>query len=412
MTSAPRQPAMAFIFVTLMLSVLGFGLLIPVLPGLVTEFQGGSVAAGSHSYGLLVGVFALLQFIGAPILGALSDRFGRRRVILIALAGAAIDYVILALAPNMTWLFIGRSISGFTAGIMATANAYVADVTPPEQRAHGFGLLGAAFGIGFVIGPLVGGVLGNLDLRLPFWFAAGCAALNWLYGFFVLPESLRPENRRAFAWSRANPLGAIRGLARFPAVRSLADAYFIVLLSQAMIYSTWVLYTSYRYAWSAAQVGLSLGAAGVMSALVQATLVRRVVARFGDARAAIFGFTMTITALLCYGFATRGWMIYFIIVIGAFGGISGPAVQSYITKRVPPDEQGGVQGVFSGLASLAGIPGPLISTWSFGWAIDEGRRWHVPGIAFFEGALLVAIGLALVVRATRREAGNNARNVK
>ncbi|MDO8539065.1 MAG: TCR/Tet family MFS transporter [Opitutaceae bacterium] len=399
----PRQPAMAFIFVTMVLSVLGFGLLIPVMPALVTEFQGGSVAGGSHWYGTLVGVFALLQFIGAPILGSLSDRYGRRRVILIALAGAAVDYVIMANAPNMTWLFIGRMISGFTAGVMATANAYVADVTPPEKRAHGFGLLGAAFGIGFVIGPLIGGWLGGINLRLPFWFAAGCAALNWLYGFFVLPESLRPENRRAFSWARANPLGALRGLARFPAVRSLADAYFILMLSQTIVYSTWVLYMSYRYRWSMGEVGLSLGVAGLLSALVQATLVRRVVARLGDARAVVLGFSMSITALICYGLATKGWMIYVIIIIGALGGLSGPAVQSYITKHVPPDEQGGVQGVFSGLASLAGMPGPLIGTWSFGWAIAEGRSWHVPGIPFFEGALFVMLALALVLRSFRME---------
>ena len=397
-----RTPAVGFIFVTIVLSVLGFGLLIPVLPGLVTEFNGGQVAAGSHSYGLLVGVFALLQFIGAPILGALSDRVGRRKIILIALAGASIDYVIMANAPNMTWLFIGRMISGFTAGVFATANAYVADVTPPERRAQSFGLLGAAFGIGFVIGPLLGGVLGAINLRLPFWFAAGCAALNWLYGFFVLPESLKPEHRRSFDWRRANPIGALHALKRFPTLRGLAEAYFLLTLSQTMLFSTWVLCMGYRYNWNTSQVGFSLGLAGIMSALVQATLVKRIVPRLGDARAALTGYAITIVSLTAYGCATQGWMIYVIILVGAFGGVAGPALQSYITKHVPPGEQGAVQGVFAGLASLAGIPGPLIGTWSFGWAIAPGRSWHVPGIAFFEAALIVGLALVLAWRTFRR----------
>lgn len=402
-TTQGRPAAVGFIFVTMVLSVLGFGLLIPVLPGLVTEFQGGKVYAGSHAYGVLVGVFALLQFIGSPVLGSLSDRIGRRRVILLSLAGASIDYVIMANAPNMTWLFVGRMISGFTAGVLATANAYVADVSPPEKRAQSFGLLGAAFGIGFVIGPLVGGLLGAVNLRLPFWFAAGCAALNWLYGFFVLPESLKPEHRRPFSWKRANPIGAIKALGRFPAVRSIADAYFILMLGQAMLYSTWVLCMTYRFNWSTNQVGLSLGLAGVMSAIVQATLVRRVVGALGDTRAALLAFAVAIVAHIGYGFATEGWMIYVIILIGAFGGIAGPALQSYITKHVPPTEQGSVQGVFAGLSSLASIPGPLIGAWSFGWAISPERRWHVPGIVFFECAVLVALAWVLAARTFRKE---------
>jgi DHA1 family tetracycline resistance protein-like MFS transporter len=388
----------------MVLSVLGFGLLIPVLPGLVTEFQGGDVAGASHAFGLLVGVFGLLQFVGSPILGALSDRFGRRRVILVSLAGASIDYVIMALAPTLGWLFVGRCISGFTAGILATSNAYVADVTPPDRRAQAFGLLGAAFGIGFVLGPLVGGLLGGVNLRLPFWFAAGCAALNWLYGMFVLPESLKPEHRRPFSWSRANPIGALKSLRRFPTVRRLADVYFIIMLSQAVLYSTWVLYMTYRYGWTSREVGLSLGVAGVAAALVQATLVRRVVGRIGDRRAVVAGFCATIVALLCYGLAPSGWMIYCIIPIGALGGVSGPALQSYISRRVPPNEQGAVQGVYSGLGSLANVPGPLLGTWSFGWAIAN-RSWaHLPGIAFFEGAALLGIGLFVLLRAFRDDA--------
>lgn len=400
--TSSRQPAIGFIFVTMVLSVFGFGLLIPILPEFVKEFSGGSYQSGSHAYGVLVGVFALLQFIGSPILGALSDQFGRRRVILISLAGASIDYVIMANAPNMTWLFFGRMISGFTAGILATTNAYVADVTPPEKRAQGFGLLGAAFGIGFILGPVLGGLLGSISLRLPFWFAAGCAALNWLYGYFVLPESLKPEHRRPFSWKRANPIGALSALGRFPSVRGLADSYFIMMLCQTLLYSTWVLYMGYRYHWTSRVVGISLGVAGVLSAVVQATIARRAVAYFGEKKAALLGFGATMVALAGYGLSTQGWMIYLIMPIGALGGIAGPAVQSFVTKHVPANEQGSVQGIFSGLGSLAGIPGPLIGTWSFGWAISLSDYPFMAGLSFFEGALLVAIASWLAVRAFRR----------
>ncbi len=400
--SSPRQPAVGFIFITMVLSVLGFGLLIPVLPALVKEFNGGDVAAGSHTYGVLVGVFALLQFIGAPILGSLSDRFGRRKVILLSLAGSSIDYVIMALAPNLAWLFLARCISGFTAGVLATANAYVADVTPPEKRAQSYGLLGAAFGLGFIIGPLLGGFLGGYSLRLPFWFAAGCAALNWLYGFFVLPESLKPENRRPFSWARANPIGALKALKRLPAVRGLVESYFLVMLAQAMLYSIWVLYTGHRYSWDTKQVGLSLCAVGVLSSIIQATLVKKAVTALGDSRAMLAGFLLSITAQIGYGFAPQGWMIYTIMCVGSLAGITGPALQSYITKHVPPNEQGAVQGVFSGLMSLAGIPGPLISTWSFGWAVGPGQPSWLSGLPFFLSASMVLLALVLAVRSFSR----------
>lgn len=399
-----REPAVGFIFVTMVLAVLGFGLLIPVLPGLVTQFQGGDVSVGSHTYGILVGVFALLQFVGSPILGALSDRFGRRKVILLSLAGASVDYVIMANAPDLTWLFIGRMISGFTAGVLATANAYVADVTPPEKRAHNFGLLGAAFGIGFIIGPLIGGLLGSVSLRLPFWFAAVCAAINWLYGFFVLPESLAPENRKPFDWRKANPLGALKALGRFPAVRNLADAYFLVMISQAMVFTTWVLYTGYRYHWSAGQVGATLCLAGVVSAVVQAFLVKKVVARLGVNRSIVLGLCSSVASLTLYGLATEGWMIFVIIFAGALGNVTGPALQAYVTTRVPPTEQGSVQGIFAGLSSLSAIPGTLIGTWSFSWGIAPGSAWHLPGISFFEAALMVVFSLLLVLRVFAREA--------
>jgi len=404
--SAPtpsRKPALGFIFVTVVLAVLGFGLLIPVLPELVKQFKGGNVASGSHVYGVLVSVYALMQFFGSPILGSLSDRFGRRKVILIALAGSSLDFAVMALAPNLTILFIARMVGGLTAGIISTANAYVADVTKPENRAQGFGMLGAAFGIGFIIGPLVGGVLGSLDLRLPFWAAAGCSAANWLYGYFVLPESLAPENRRAFSWKRANPIGALVALKRFPAVLGLAESYFILTLGQMMLFSIWALYTSHRYGWDPKHVGFSLTLVGALSAFVQAALAKRILGAIGDMRGVIVGLILSATAQLLYGLAPQAWMIYAIIVIGSCAGIAGPAMQSYITKHVPSNEQGAVQGIYSGLASLAGIPGPLISTWAFGWAVKPGQPAWLAGIPFFIAAALALIALALAARSFAKD---------
>ena len=399
-----RQPALRFIFITLVLAIVGFGLLIPVLPKLVVQFRGGDVASGSYTFGWLISSYALMQFVGSPILGALSDQLGRRRVILIATAGSAIDYFIMANAPTLTWLFVARIIAGFTAGVLATANAYIADVTPPEKRAQAFGLLGAAFGIGFIIGPVLGGFLGNISLRLPFWFAAGCSTLNWIYGFIVLPESLKPENRRVFSWRRANPVSALIALRRFPAVLGLVESFFILTLAQILLQSTWALYTDYRYGWNPLQVGLSLMFVGVTTALVQATVVKRLVPALGDTRAVVLGLCISMAAQVGYGLATHGWMIYAIICAGALAGIAGPALQSYVTRHVPANEQGVVQGVFAGLQSLAAIPGPFIASHSFGWAIAQTGRWHQPGIAFFEGALLTLVGLGLAVRSFQMDA--------
>ncbi|HVT72352.1 MAG TPA: TCR/Tet family MFS transporter [Lacunisphaera sp.] len=399
---SPRQPGIGFIFVTVMLAVVGFGLLIPVLPKLVVQLEGEGIASGSSTYGWIITIYAMMQFVGSPILGSLSDRFGRRRIILIATAGSMCDYGIMAWAPTLTWFFVARTIAGFTAGVLSTANAYIADTTPPEKRAHAYGILGAAFGVGFILGPVAGGLLGNIGIRLPFWFAAGCAAANWLYGFFVLPESLKPENRRSFDWKRANPFGALLALRRFPAVLSLVESFFLIMLSQAMLYSIWALYMDYRYHWNPRDVGLSLALAGVTTGLVQGGLVKRIVPRLGVTRTVVVGLCVSIGSMICYGLATKGWMIYAVICFGAFAGITGPALQTYITKHVPANEQGGVQGVLTGLQSLAGIPGPWIGTHSFGWAIDPAKSFHVPGIAFFEGAGLVCIALGLAVRSFRK----------
>ena len=402
--ASPRPAGVGFIFVTLVLAVIGFGLLIPVLPKLIVQLNGGEIASGSHVYGWIICSYALMQFVFSPILGALSDRYGRRRIILIATAGSALDYFIMANAPTLAWFFVARIIAGATAGVLSTANAYIADITPPEKRAQSFGLLGAAFGIGFIIGPVAGGLLGQIDIRLPFFAAGVCSSINWLYGYFALPESLKPENRREFSWGRANPIGALYALKRLPSVLGLAECYFIMMLAQTMLQTTWALYTGHRYDWGPLAIGLSLMAVGVLTGLVQATLVKRLVPKWAETKSVLIGFIASIIALLCYGLATQGWMIYVIMIFGSCAGISGPALQSYITKHVPANEQGSVQGVYGGLASLAGIPGPLLGSWSFGWAVAADRPAWLAGTPFFLGAGITLLALWLAVRTFRQDA--------
>ena len=394
--TTPRKPALGFIFVTLVLMVLGFSIIIPVLPGLVTKFEGGNIAQGSHYYGWLLGVFGAVQFCMSPILGSLSDRYGRRKVILVALAGTAVDYLIMGFAPN--WMFIARTISGATAGALAACYAYIADVTPPEKRAQGFGLVGAAFGLGFVLGPIVGGFLGDIALQLPFFVAAGFVAANWLYGMFVLPESLPLENRRAFSWKRANPVGSLLALRRFRGVVDLAMMYFTFMFGNSMLQSIWVLYTGYRYHWSHTQVGLSLAFVGTMAMVVQGGLVKRIIAFTGERKGLVIGLLISAFIMVAYGTATRGWMIYWLVLLGAWGGIAGPAAQSLITKHVPPNEQGALQGSLSGLTSLTTVFAPLLAAWSFGRCIADDARWRIPGIAFYEASALMLIALALAIR--------------
>ena len=399
-----RAPALGFIFVTLVLLVLGFGIIIPVLPGLVTQFEGGSVAEGSNAYGSLIGVFALMQFVASPVLGALSDRYGRRRVLFVALAGSIVDNLVMGLAPSLGWLYLGRMIAGATAGVIATCSAYIADVTPPEKRAQSFGLIGAAFGLGFVVGPAVGGLLGHYNLRLPFFASAACLVVNLLYGVFVLPESLPPARRRAFEWKHANPIGALAMLRRFPGILGLAGVYFLYLLGSVMLQSIWVLYTAYRYHWSTRQVGLSLAAVGVATAIVQGWLVRPILERLGEPRGLAAGLLLTAVAMIGYGCAPAGWMVYVIIVLASFGGIAGPATQSLITRHIPADEQGAVQGVLASLSSLAGIFGPPVAAWSFGLCIAPGLALQLPGVAFFEASTLLLLAFGLALRAFRADA--------
>lgn len=399
--AAKRAPAVGFVFVTYVFVVLGFGVLIPVLPKLVTQFRGGDVSDGSHAYGALVGTFAFLQFLCAPILGALSDRFGRRPVILLSLAGAALDYLIMGFAPTLGWLFVARVVAGALAGSIAAANAYVADVTAPEHRAQNYGLLGAAFGLGLVLGPALGGFLGQINLRLPFFAAAGLAALNWLYGALVLPESLPPERRRSFSWRRANPVGTLLALRRFASVLPLAVVQLLAMLAQFTVHSTWVLYTGYRFHWSTSQIGLSLALVGTMGMLVQGGLVRWLAPRLGERRCIVSGQLLAVASLIAFGLTAQDWMIYVLIPLGALANIAPPSLQGLISRQVPAEEQGALQGALAGLGSLAGVIAPPAAAWAFGFCIDPGHGWELPGIAFFAAAALQGTALLVVLASWR-----------
>jgi len=397
-----RKPALGFIFVTLFLDILGIGLIIPILPRLIETFCGGNVPSASRIFGWLAALYSLMQFLFAPILGSLSDRFGRRKVILGSLFGSWVDYLILAFAPSLPWFFFGRIITGITSANITASSAYIADVSPPEKRAANFGLIGAAFGLGFIAGPALGGLLGNIGLRVPFLVAAGVTLLNWLYGLLVLPESLPEDMRRPFSWRRANPVGSLVALNKYPVVLGLTGTFFLLHLAHQSVPSTWVLYTSYRYNWTSGQVGLSLAIVGLMAALVQGGLARKIIPALGERRAIIVGLANGMVVMTAYGLATQGWMMYVILTVGAFGAISMPAIQGLISRGIPLNEQGAVQGALSSVASVAGIVGPPLATSLFGYFIGPNAPAHIPGIAFFMGAALVFIALVLAIISFKR----------
>lgn len=391
-----RRAAVIFIFVTVMLDMLAFGIIIPVFPHLVQAMTGGDIATAARWTGIMGALFGLMQFVFSPVQGAMSDRFGRRPVILGSNLALGIDFVLMALAQTLPILFIGRIVSGIASASFSTANAYIADVTPKEKRAAAFGTMGAAFGIGFVVGPALGGFLGDISVRLPFWVAAGLALANFLYGWFILPESLPPERRSArFDLHNANPLGSLRLLRRHPQVFGLAVVFFLVSLAQFSLNSTFVLYADYRYGWGPREVGYTLGLVGVCSALVQAGLVRRVVPAFGERRVMLAGLACGVAGFSTLAFASW-WPIFLLgIPLLALSGLGGPTVQAIVTRQVDPHEQGRLQGAMTSLASLATVFGPFLFTQVFAHFISPGTAIHLPGAAFLLSALLVAGGFAL-----------------
>lgn len=396
----PRRAALTFIFVTVLLDILALGMIIPVLPTMIVDFQGGDTARASEIIGLFATVGALMQFFFSPMLGALSDRTGRRPVILLSNLGLGLDYILMALAPDLSWLFAGRVLSGITSASIATASAYIADVTPPEKRAASFGMLGAAFGIGFVVAPALGGVLGQVDPRLPFWVAAALSLTNAMYGLFVLPESLPPERRQAFRWRRANPVGALALLRSHPELYGLASVHFLYQLAHVALPSVFVLYGSYRYGWNESLIGFTLAGVGLASMIVQGGLVRPIVKHLGERRTLLLGLSFGAAGFAIYGLAGSGTLFLLGIPVMALWGLFGPTSQGLMTGHVSASEQGQLQGALSSLMGIAGVIGPGLFTQTFSRFIDAQRGWNLPGAPFLLAAVLLVFALGLAWRVT------------
>ncbi len=399
--SSPRSAAIAFIFVTVVLDVLALGIIIPVLPKLVGQFLGGDTARAAEMFGLFGTVWALMQFIFSPVLGALSDQYGRRRVILISCFGLGVDYIFMAAAPTLWLLFIGRIISGITGASFTAAGAYIADVTPPEKRAAGFGMIGAAWGLGFVLGPALGGILGGIDTRLPFWVAAGLTLLNAMYGLFVLPESLSVEHREKFSWKRANPLGSLKLLRSHPELFRLATVNGFFYLAHQVLPSVFVLYASFRYGWNEEAVGLALAIMGACGMIVQGGVVKRVVADFGERHTLLAGLLFGMVGFAIFGLAPVGIIFCLGIPIFSLMGMYGPSSQGLMTRHVQPSQQGQLQGANNSIMGVAGVIGPGIFTLTFARFIDVQSDWHLPGVPFLLAMvmLVAAFGLAWRVKA-------------
>jgi len=383
-----RNAAVSFIFITVMLDMLALGMIIPVLPKLI-EGYAGSTAAAAKIFGLFGTAWALMQFLFSPVVGSLSDRYGRRPIVLMSNIGLGLDYILMALSPNLTWLFVGRVISGITAASISTSFAYIADVTPPEKRAGAFGMIGAAFGVGFVLGPALGGVLTDIGPRLPFWVAAVMSLTNALYGMFVLPESLPQDRRSPFSWRRANPVGSIMLLRRSRSLTGFALINFLDQLAHMVYQSTFVLYASYRYGWDTKTIGLTLTVVGVCSMVVQGGLVGRVVKALGEKSTLLIGLVCGVAGFTLYGTAASGMWFWLAIPVGSLWGLASPPLQGLMSQQVDGTEQGKLQGANTSLTGIAQLIGPGLFTTAFSSAIGEGSQLPV-GIAFLISAMLVS----------------------
>ncbi|WP_128547872.1 TCR/Tet family MFS transporter [Larkinella soli] len=394
-----RNRALTFIFITILIDCTGIGVIIPVTPRLIEQLTGGDLSIASQYGGWLTFSYAIMQFLFSPVLGGLSDRYGRRPVLLVSLLGLGVDYVFLALAPTIEWLFVGRVIAGVCGASFTTAAAYIADVSPPEKRAQNFGLVGAAFGLGFIIGPVVGGVFSQFGVRAPFLIAAGLSLLNALYGYFILPESLSKENRRAFDWRRANPIGSMANLKRYPAIMGMVSALVLLYIAGQAPQSVWTYYTMEKFHWDESWVGYSLGFVGLTVAVVQGGLIRVAIPKLGQERALYVGLVFYIVGFTLFAFATRGWMMFAFMIPYALGGLAGPSIQGLVSTQVPPNEQGELQGALTSLASVTSIVGPLLMTNLFAYFTKPEAPVYFPGAPFLTGAVLTFISVFLVAGA-------------
>ncbi len=399
--ASKRNPALGFIFITVLIDVIGWGIIIPVIPKLLSQLTGKAVNDVSTYGGWLVSAYALMQFVCSPIIGGLSDRFGRRPVLLFALFGFGVDYIFQACAPTLGWLFIGRIVAGITGASFTTAAAYIGDISEPEKKAQNFGLIGAAFGFGFIIGPIIGGFCAKLGLRVPFIVAACFTFLNFIYGYFVLPESLPKENRRNFDWKRANPVGSLMHLVKYPLVLKMSLAYLLLYLAASAVQSNWSYYTIFKFHWDSDMVGISLGVVGVMVALVQGLLIRVIIPKFGQKMSVYSGLIFYAVGLSLFAFASQGWMMFAFTVVYCLGGISTPAIQGILSTQIPPNQQGELQGALTSLASLTMIAGPPMMNGLFDYFTHNKAPLFFPGAPYLTGAVLVLFCLVVSLIALR-----------
>ena len=400
--SSKKSAAVGFIFITMLIDIIGIGIIIPVIPKLLQELNHSDISEAAKLGGWLAFAYAFTQFLFAPLMGSLSDKYGRRPILLMALLAFAVDYIVLALAPTVAWLFVGRIIAGITGASISTAMAYIADVSTPENKAKNFGLVGAAFGIGFIIGPVIGGLLGQYGARVPFYAAAILCFVNFLYGYFVLPESLSLDKRRPFEWKASNPVGALLRLKKFPKIIFLVAAMFFMYFASHAVNGNWSFYTMYRYHWDERMVGISLGVVGLLVALVQGGLVRIVNPWLGNGKSILFGFLISAIGQLLIAFATQEWMVFVFLIPYCLGGIAGPAIQSEITNHVPVTEQGQIQGTLASLNSATATFGPLVMTNLFYIFTHDNAGIIFPGAPFVLASLLMIIALAFAYKGLKK----------
>jgi DHA1 family tetracycline resistance protein-like MFS transporter len=390
-----RNAALGFIFITVLLDVIGLGIIIPIVPQLIRKLTGLGISEAAQYGGWLLFSFAIMQFLFSSILGGLSDQFGRRPILLLSLLGLGLDYVFQAFAPTIMWLFVGRIIAGIMGASLTTATAYIADISHPEKRAQNFGLIGAAFGLGFIIGPVIGGLASKWGEDVPFLIAAGLTILNVIYGYFVLPESLAIENRKPFKWKRANPIGSLLQLKKYPVVSGLVITLVLSFLSSQAVQSNWTYYTMFKFNWTPEIVGYSLAVVGLLVAFVQGFLIRKIIPKIGQIRAVYVGLTFSAIGLALFGMAFEQWMMFAFLIPYCFGGIAGPAIQGIISNQVPINEQGQLQGALTSLMSLTSIAGPLIMNNLFAYSTSKKSLFYLPGASFYLASILTFIGLYL-----------------
>lgn len=387
----------------MLIDITGWGIIIPVIPKLIQELIHGDVSEAAKIGGWIAFSYAITQFVFSPIIGNLSDKFGRRPIILLSLFAFGLDYILLALAPTITWLFIGRIIAGISGASITTASAYIADVSTPENRAKNFGMIGAAFGLGFIIGPVIGGLLGQYGSRVPFYAAAALCMLNFLYGYFILPESLSKDNRREFSLKRANPIGAFLNLRRYPQLIGLVISIFLLYTAAHAVHSNWSYYTIYKFNWDEKMIGISLGAIGLLVGLVQGVLIRWVNPKIGNEKSIYVGMALYTLGMILFALATESWMLFLFLIPYCLGGIAGPAMQAVISGQVPANEQGEIQGTLSSLMSASAIVGPPMMSTVFYYFTHKEAPFQFAGAPFVLGAFFMLVSTVIAYYSLRKK---------